>query len=136
MKILRSNLSFLRQFSKSQYCDVKLSTQDGAGDFIAAHRVVLVAVSVKLDKLIDAGEGAGPVVVRNIKFEVLKKIVEFIYLGRVQMRDSDDENEDFQDGLDMLRVKVSHCKWKTFLIPTLSLEMFITDLLCQTFLPR
>ena len=80
MKVMSRNQSFLGQFPDSKYCDVNLSTQDGAGHApIAAHRVVLAAVSVKLEKLIDdAGEGVGPVVVRNIKYEVLRKIVEYI----------------------------------------------------------
>jgi len=110
MKVMRRNQSFLGQFPGSKYCDVSLSTQDGVAagrQPITAHRVVLAAVSDKLEKLVDdAGEGAGPVVVRNVKFEVLSKIVEYIYSGRVQLGDSDAEKEDFEDGLDMLRVKV------------------------------
>ena len=106
MMIKTHHFSFDGSFPKSKYCDVKLSTLDGAGRDIAAHKVVLAAVSAKLEKLIDrAGDGVGPVTVRNIRFEILEMIVEFIYSGRVEIEDAD--VEDFQDGLDMLRIRLN-----------------------------
>ena len=106
MNLQSHNFSFNGHFPKSKYCDVKLSTLDGAGRHIAAHKVVLAAVSPKLEKFIDrTGEGVGPVTVRNIRFDVLEKIVEFIYSGRVEIEDAD--VEDFQDGLDMLRIRLN-----------------------------
>jgi len=107
MNLKTHNFSFEGSFSKNKYCDVKLSTLDaGARCTIAAHKVVLAAASAKLEKLLDrAGEGVGPVIVIDIRFTVLEKIVELIYSGRVEIEDED--VEDFQDGLDMLGMGVN-----------------------------
>lgn len=68
---------------------------------IPAHRVVLAAMSSKLGQLCDAG---GMVVIRNIQFGILQKLVQLIYNGRVKL-EGRLEVQDFRDGMDMLKVE-------------------------------
>ena len=112
MKELKHQFSFLGHFPSSQkYADLRLTTVEEAARgekkrVVLAHKVVLAAVSDKLEAWIDdKWRDKDCVEVRNIKFETLDKVVKFIYTGSVSVGDSDEE-EDFMDGLDMFRIKM------------------------------
>jgi len=78
------------------------TTNAGQGDFIPAHRVVLSAVSSKLHTLCKEG---GKVIIRNIEYQVLENLVEFIYKGNIKIKNQEDV-DDLRDGLDMLKVNI------------------------------
>eukprot|EP00092_Neocalanus_flemingeri_P017706 GFUD01019159.1.p1 GENE.GFUD01019159.1~~GFUD01019159.1.p1 ORF type:complete len:526 (+),score=104.96 GFUD01019159.1:85-1662(+) len=108
MKVLNHSFSFTGRLQHSKYCDINITTPEGAvaGQVVPAHRVILAAVSDKLEEIIDrVGVRLGTVKLRDIKFEVLKKIVGFIYSGRVELHDSEDF-EKFKNGLDMLNINI------------------------------
>ena len=67
---------------------------------MSAHRVILAAVSTKLGDICKEG---GEVVIRNIGFLVLKRIVRLVYVGSLQVEGSEALG-DVRDGLDMLKV--------------------------------
>lgn len=107
MEVLRHSFSFSCQLSQSCYPDLFLTTADGGGEVIPAHRVVISAVSSKLAVLCKEG---GKVVVRNISFRLLEQVIRFIYKGRIELVNSE-EVEDLKDGVDMLKVNlVMECK--------------------------
>merc|ERR1719186_2551896 len=45
--------------------------------------------------------GGRPVVIRNLQFRILEKILDFIYMGKVELEDID--IDDFKNGLDLLK---------------------------------
>jgi len=102
MIVLQHSFCFSGQLSQSAYPDIFLTTLDGGGEVVPAHRVVMAAVSDKLATLCKEG---GRVVVRNISFKLLEQVVRFIYSGNVELGDVEDV-EDIKDGMDMLKVKV------------------------------
>jgi len=112
MKLLHQ-FSFLGQFPDEKYADLRLTTPEeatkGVKRVLLAHKVVLAAVSEKIEALIDLTKDKDCVQVRNIRFEILGKIVKFIYTGSVNVSEGDEE-DDFLDGLDMLRIKVTVLK--------------------------
>ena len=103
MTSITHRYSFPGKLTQTEYSDVFLTTADGGGRFVQAHRVVLAAVSDKLYSLCEKG---GRVVVRNISYVVLERMVRLIYLGFVEVG-SRDEVGDLMDGMDMLRVKIN-----------------------------
>jgi len=103
MYTLQHKFSFPGQLSQVVFPDLQLTTShEVPGNFILAHRVVLSAVSSKLFNLCKKG---GKVVIRNIEYEVLKDVVEFIYKGSIKMK-SNEDIENLRDGLDMLKVNI------------------------------
>eukprot|EP00092_Neocalanus_flemingeri_P016974 GFUD01018359.1.p1 GENE.GFUD01018359.1~~GFUD01018359.1.p1 ORF type:complete len:165 (-),score=48.07 GFUD01018359.1:367-861(-) len=102
MNEVKHHFSFAGRLSQSTFPDLSLSTKDGGGRTVPAHRVVLAAVSSKLAGLCQEG---GRVTVRNISFEVLEKVVRFIYTGSIQLHNVE-AVEDFKDGMDMLKVNI------------------------------
>jgi len=102
MVMLQHNFCFSGQLSQSAYPDLFLTTLDGGGEVVPAHRVVMAAVSDKLATLCREG---GRVVVRNISFKLLEQVVRFIYSGKVDLDDVEDVG-DVKDGMDMLKVKI------------------------------
>merc|ERR1719318_1762254 len=54
--------------------------------------------------MIDRSGGNGHLVVRNIRFDILKKVVQIVYTGSVEVEEGLDV-QDFIDALDMLLIK-------------------------------
>jgi len=103
MLTLQHKFDFPGQLSQTVFPDLLLTTTTaGQGDFIPAHRVVLSAVSTKLHSMCKEG---GKVVIRNIEYQVLENVVEFIYKGSIQIKDQENV-ENLRDGLDMLKVNI------------------------------
>jgi len=102
MRVLQHKFCFSGHLCQSLHPDLFLTTMDGGGEVVPAHRVVMAAVSDKLATLCREG---GRVVVRNINFQLLKKVVQFVYSGNIEM-DNIEDVEDLRDGMDMLKVKI------------------------------
>jgi len=102
------SFSFTGSFSRSKFVDIFLTTTDGSsgGHMVSAHRVVLAAVSDKLGSICVAAVKDREVVIPGLKFEILVKIVEFIYTGRVFLEEAT-EVKDFKEGMNLLEVKLS-----------------------------
>jgi hypothetical protein len=86
--------SFSGQLTQTEYPDVFLTTADGGGRVVPAHRVVLASMSAKLYTLCEKG---GRMLVRNISYVVLDRMVRLIYMGYVKVS-SREEVEDLRDG--------------------------------------
>ena len=115
MKVLSHNFTFLSHFPNEKYSDVKLTTSEEAqdeGKVVLVHKVVMAAVSEKMEKMFDKRCNEDVVEIRNMRFEILQKIVRFVYTGSVEVEDGVDE-DDFIDGLDMLLIKLGR-KRETF----------------------
>jgi len=103
MHTLHHKFDFAGQLRQTVFPDLLLTTTNaGQGDFIPAHRVVLSAVSTKLHSLCKEG---GKVVIRNIEYQVLEHVVEFIYTGSIKIKNQEDV-DNLRDGLDMLKVNI------------------------------
>jgi len=103
MYSLQHKFSYPGKLSQIVFPDLQLTTSHAVpGNFIPAHRVVLSAVSSKLHNLCKEG---GKVVIRNIDYNVLKDVIEFIYKGNIEMK-SNEDIENLRDGIDMLKVNL------------------------------
>jgi len=93
-----------KRFPKDLFCDAWL-TKDGV-TLIPVHRVILAGVSDKFKKLFQREEGGGRVhVVPLLDFDILKRVVNFIYDGQIVL-ESQEEHGDFMDALATLKVEV------------------------------
>jgi len=93
-----------KRFPKDLFCDAWL-TKDGV-TLIPVHRVILAGVSDKFKKLFQREEGGGRVhVVPLLDFDILKRVVNFIYDGQIVLK-SEEEHGDFMDALATLKVEV------------------------------
>merc|ERR1719430_72329 len=73
------------------------------------HRVLMASLSPKLGELFEEnGSKKGErIVVRNVRFEVLSAIVDFVYCGQIDVELKGAEFiEDFMDGLNMLKIEI------------------------------
>ena len=106
--MFRHNFPFVGHFPADEYTDLKLTTleeeAEGGGRDVPCHKVVMAAVSKKLEVIIDKRGGDDLLVVRNVRFEILQKVVEFVYMGSVEVEEGVDE-QDVIDALDMLLIK-------------------------------
>merc|ERR1719430_2245842 len=73
------------------------------------HRVLMASLSPKLKELFEETESkkGERIVVRNVRFEVLSAIVDFVYCGQIDFELKGAEFiEDFMDGLNMLKIEI------------------------------
>jgi len=83
-----------------KYCDLKLVTENN--ESIKVHKVVLTAVSKKVKSAL-AKNDTSEIVVRNVKCAGLRNVIDFIYNGRVEIKDTD-ALLDFADTYALLQV--------------------------------
>jgi len=99
----------LQRVSK-KYADAYLTTKEAADDeVLSVHRVLLASLSPKLGELFEETESkkGERIVVRNVRFEVLSAIVDFVYSGQIDVELKGAEFiEDFKDGLNMLKIEI------------------------------
>jgi len=96
--------SFGWNLSNTRYPDLELTTVEARKEQnIPAHRVIMAAVSEKLDNLCKEG---GRVVIRNVRYGVLEKLVNLIYEGSVEMIQNSEDLSDLRDAIDMLKVNL------------------------------
>ena len=93
-----------KRFPKNLFPDAWL-TKDGVA-LLPVHRVILAGASEKFKKLFQREDGGKRVhVVPLVDFDILKKVVNFIYDGDVL--ESREGHSDFMDALATLQVEVS-----------------------------
>jgi hypothetical protein len=129
MKVVSHNFTFLSHFPPEKYSDVKLTTSEEAqdeGKVVLVHKVVMAAVSVKMEKMFDKRCNGDVVEIRNMRFEIVQKIVRFVYTGSVEVEDGVDE-DDFIDGLDMLLIKFGRKRETYPRTSTICLENPVSD---------
>ena len=94
-----------KRFPKNLFPDAWL-TKDGVA-LLPVHRVILAGVSEKFKKLFQREEGEKRVhVVPLVDFDILKKVVNFIYDGEIVL-ESREGHSDFMDALATLQVEVT-----------------------------
>lgn len=74
------NFNFAAFFDKKKYTDVVLSAE---GKFISAHKVVLAACSPYFENMFDISKEHPMIVINDVKFEDLEKLMFFAYHGEV-----------------------------------------------------
>merc|ERR1719462_692131 len=93
-----------KRFPKNLFPDAWL-TKDGVA-LLPVHRVILAGASAKFKKLFQREEGEKRVhVVPLVDFDILKKVVNFIYDGEIALESREEQN-DFIDALATLQVEV------------------------------
>ena len=96
-----------KRFPKDLFCDAWL-TKDRVS-LIPVHRVILAGVSDKFKKLFqrqdEEGRGRVHVVHTPLDYDILKRVVNFIYDGQIVLK-SGEEHGDFMDALATLKVEV------------------------------
>ena len=93
-----------KRFPKNLFPDAWL-TKDGVA-LLPVHRVILAGASEKFKKLFQREEGEKRVyVVPLVDFDILKKVVNFIYDGEIALESREEQN-DFIDALATLQVEV------------------------------
>ena len=97
----------LQKVSK-KYADAYLTTKEAADDeVLSVHRVLMATLSPKLRELFGENESEKRIVVRNVRFDVLSAIVNFVYSGQIDVEHKGAEFiEDFMDGLNMLKIEI------------------------------
>ena len=94
-----------KRFPKNLFPDAWL-TKDGVA-LLPVHRVILAGASEKFKKLFQREEGEKRVyVVPLVDFDILKKVVNFIYDGEIVL-ESREGHSDFMDALATLQVEVA-----------------------------
>ena len=94
-----------KRFPKNLFPDAWL-TKDGVA-LLPVHRVILAGASEKFKKLFQREEGEKRVhVVPLVDFDILKKVVNFIYDGEIVL-ESREGHSDFMDALATLQVEVT-----------------------------
>ena len=99
----------LQRVSK-KYADAYLTTKEATDDeVLSVHRVLMANLSSKLGELFEENRSRKDerIVVRNVRFEILSAIVDFVYTGQIDVEHKGAEFiEDFMDGLNMLKIEI------------------------------
>ena len=102
-----------KRFPKNLFPDAWL-TKDGVA-LLPVHRVILAGASGKFKRLFQREEGEkGVHVVPLVDFDILKKVVNFIYDGEIVLESREEQN-DFMDALATLQVEVTLFKTRIHL---------------------
>ena len=95
------NFNVVRGVRRDLFCDMKLVTQCGSS--LSAHKVILSAASKKLEKAFSKSPDLKEFQVRNVNYETLVKIVDFVYDGKVLLNTQNEMN-DFADAFTILNM--------------------------------
>jgi len=100
------DVHFGKNFCRNLFCDARL-TKDGVA-LIPVHKIILSSFSPKFKKIFESEDQKdGMTFVPIVDFPNLKKVVAFIYDGRITLN-SKEELNDFLDALNYLKVTVDH----------------------------
>jgi len=100
------DVHFGKNFCRNLFCDARL-TKDGVA-LIPVHKIILSSFSPKFKKIFESEDQKdGMTFVPIVDFPNLKKVVAFIYDGRITLN-SKEELCDFLDALNYLKVRVDH----------------------------
>ena len=105
---IEKNFQLCPQELSEKYSDATLTTKEADHQVIKVHRVFLAKFSCKLESLFDETNSKDSlIIVRNIKFEILSAIVDFLYSGKVLLAEKSSEFiEDFLDGVTVLKIDI------------------------------
>ncbi len=96
---------FKSAYEKALYTDVGIAAASQPGKVIGAHRVVLQAVSAHLAKKMDRhGASTEPILLKNVDYEMLKAVMDLVYLGRAEIEA--DDVEDFYQVVRSLNIRL------------------------------
>ena len=114
---IKKNFELCPQDLSDKYSDAKLTTKDAEDKIIKVHRVFLAKVSHKMENLFDEAKlNDNLIIVRNIRFEILSAIVNFLYSGKVMLAEKSPEFiEDFLDGITVLKIDIGELVEKEIL---------------------
>ena len=99
------DVHFGKNFCRNLFCDARL-TKDGVA-LIPVHKIILSSFSPKFKKIFESEDQKdGMTFVPIVDFPNLKKVVAFIYDGRITLN-SKEELNDFLDALNYLKVVYS-----------------------------
>jgi len=100
------DVHFGKNFCRNLFCDARL-TKDGVA-LIPVHKIILSSFSPKFKKIFESEDQKdGMTFVPIVDFPNLKKVVAFIYDGRITLN-SKEELCNFLDALNYLKVTVDH----------------------------
>ena len=102
MTSIHSSREFLNALMPSKYPDIHLYTSDRDGQVIEGHKMILASCSEKFDRLF-CKNNKSFLLVRNVRFTILKKVVEMIYHGKILLENPVDL-EDFMDAFYMFQL--------------------------------
>ena len=100
--LVTHNVQFSKSLSRNLCCDARL-TKDGVA-LIPVHKIVLASFSSKLKRMFESQDQRdGLTVVPVVDFPNLKRVIDFIYDGRITLHSKEDL-DDFVDALSILKV--------------------------------
>ena len=100
--LVTHNVQFSKNLSRNLFCDARL-TKDGVA-LIPVHKIVLASFSSKLKRMFESQDQRdGLTVVPVVDFPNLKRVIDFIYNGRITLHSKEDL-DDFVDALSILKV--------------------------------
>ena len=100
-----------KNFSRNLFCDARL-TKDGV-TLIPVHKIILASFSSKFKKIFESEDGGGGLtVVPVVDFPNLKRVINFIYDGKVTVH-SKEELGEFLDALTLLKVHKKYSNSRT-----------------------
>ena len=95
------NFNIVGGVKRDLFCDIKLRSQCGSS--LCAHKVILSAASKKLEKVFTRSPHLEEYEVRNITYDTLVKLVDFVYEGKVRLN-TRVEMTDFADAFTILNM--------------------------------
>ena len=103
--LVTHNVQFSKKLSRNLFCDARL-TKDGVA-LIPVHKIVLASFSSKLKRMFESQDQRdGLTVVPVVDFPNLKRVIDFIYNGRITLHSKEDL-DDFVDAMSILKVHSS-----------------------------
>ena len=100
--LVTHNVQFSKNLSRNLFCDARL-TKDGVA-LIPVHKIVLASFSSKLKRMFESQDQRdGLTVVPVVDFPNLKRVIDFIYNGRITLHSKEDL-DDFVDAMSILKV--------------------------------
>ena len=88
--------------TSDRFTDLNILTEKN--EVIKVHKVIIANVSKKVDKWLHRNDDKD-MVIRNVKYQSLKSVVDFIYNGRVDIEDTD-ALVDFADTYQLLQINL------------------------------
>ena len=84
-----ARLNFVDHLRDDTYSDVKVFVEGSDAKTINAHKVILATASPYFDELLKENPKADVLALKNLKFDIVAKIIEFIYTGSTNVGSDD-----------------------------------------------
>ena len=102
MNVITHKFNILHGLDREKFSDLKLVTE--CGQKVSCHKVVVAAASTKLRASLEK-RPTNELVVRNVKYNGLVNLMNFIYNGKVQIGTTG-ELQDFADSYTLLNINL------------------------------